>query len=207
MPNKPIPRWFLLFAIVTLAASLVLAGITATLRMKSVTLAAVTALLQTLFVVALFVERSLEVFIVAWRGPDEKARESDVRSAQRDLGALTLAGALGTPDYLTANSALAQAVKARDIYEAETRRIRLVAGLVVGVLIAVAGIRSFEMFVQLREKNITLLEHVSGVLFNTLNVLVTGGLIGGGSDVINKVLKVITEFLDKTVARLRGDIY
>jgi hypothetical protein len=205
MPGKPIPKWFVVVAVILLAAGLLLAAFTGALGMKEVTLTRVRELLQALFVVALFVERSLEVFIIAWRGPESAARVSDARSAKREVATLAAAGAIGTAPYLSAVSILAQAEKERDVFDAETKRIRLIAALVVGVLIAASGMRSFETFVQLRATNTTLVEHIAGSLFNISNVLITGGLIGGGSDLINKILKVITEFLDRTVARLRGE--
>ena len=39
---------------------------------------------------------------------------------------------------------------------------------------------------------------LQGDLLNMADILVTGGLLGGGSDGIHKLVSVITDFLDKT---------
>jgi hypothetical protein len=154
-------------------------------------------LLQTMFVVALFLERSLEVFINAWRGEGEAVAEEKLRAAKRGLAAATLAAgkplAPADPQLQTLDAAEA----AWAVYKAATKRIALCAAVVAGVLIAAAGLRSFEVFVTPRTPQGTW-DTIAGALYNILNVLITGGLLGGGSDLIHKILKILTDFLDTT---------
>jgi hypothetical protein len=196
MPQNPIPKWVWVASGVFIVGAVVLGAWAVGLTIKpDLKVPDVTKMLQTLSIIALLVERSIEVFLVAWRGEGAAVLESTVRSARREL-----ADVRNAASFATASSALTTAESARDVDAAETRSIRLVAALVVGVLIAATGVRAFEIFFTQPPT-----DAFARAVFNSLNVLVTGGLIGGGSDVINKIIKVITETMDRTVDKLRGE--
>lgn len=194
-----IPSWIWVVAGVFILGGVLLGAWVAGLTLKpDLTVAQVVTMLQTLSIIALLVERSIEVFLVAWRGEGAAELESAVRSAKRELDAVRTG--VNAASYSAVSEALTDAEKARGVYAAQTRATRLVAALAVGVLIAATGVRAFETFVQEPPTNA-----LARGVFNGLNVLVTGGLIGGGSDVINKIIKVITETMNRTVERLRGE--
>jgi hypothetical protein len=199
MAEKPVPGRDQILLGVFIVLCSVLGARAAGLTLKpDLTVADVTKLLQTLSIIALLVERSIEVFLVAWRGAAAAEKEGAVLSARRVLDDVRnqVPGAF----FDQASPTLTTAEKERDDYAARTRAIRLVAALAVGVLIAATGVRAFETFFTQPPTGA-----VARAIFNSLNVFVTGGLIGGGSDVINKIIRLITETLDKTVDRLRGE--
>src|SRR5262249_42666666 len=72
--------------IILLLASLVLASRVGDLAInKNLTVGDVTKLMTTFFVIALFVERTLEVFITAWRGQETTRRDNDAQAANQAL--------------------------------------------------------------------------------------------------------------------------
>jgi hypothetical protein len=192
-------KWLLVVTAVLLSGGVVLGVMTGALIIKSVEMQTVRALLQTMFVVALFIERSLEVFISAWRDPEAAPLKVEKDAATRDLK-LAVAANQGISG---ARTAATQAEKDLEKYKAETKRIALIAALTVGVLVSASGLRSFETFLNLRTQHHDGWERAAGALFNAVNVLITGGLLGGGSELIHKILKVITDFLDQTSGRLQ----
>jgi hypothetical protein len=188
-------------AVVLLAFGIAVGVMTGALTIKPVTAQNVRALLQTMFVVALFIERALEVFVSAWRDPGAAPLEAAAETAQE---ALKQAIASGVPSAIqAAQQALDAAEAALKVYKAETKRIALSAAIVVGVLVAAAGLRTFETFVELRASHQGSWDEIAGALFNAVNVVITGGLLGGGSDLIHKILKVITDFLQQTSKRIQ----
>lgn len=189
-------------ALVLLAFGIAVGVATGALTIKSVDMQQVRSLLQAMFVIALFIERALEVFVSAWRDPAAAPLEAAKETAQE---ALKQATASGVPAAIAAaQKNLDAADAALKVYKAETKRIAMTAAIVVGVLIAAAGMRSFETFIQLRTTHQNQWDRIAGSLFNAVNVLVTGGLLGGGSDLIHKILKVITDFLEQTSKRIKA---
>ena len=155
----------------------------------------VTKVLTTFFVLALFVERTLEVFITAWRGEETVKREDELQTVKQAL-----------PQNPT-ESAL-QGVKTKTDwlveYKCETQAIALRSGLVLGILIAAVGVRSFHTFVgPVDPSKMGSWFKLHTATFSVLDVLVSGGIIGGGSDAIHKMMNVITEFFDATTKKVK----
>src|SRR5262245_46718180 len=80
-----------------------------------------------LFLVALFIERALEVFVTAWRAPQERGMKA-MRSTE--LGKIT-------PEE-TANLLR---------YKSDTQRIAFTAGIVLGIVVSAMGIRALALFI------------------------------------------------------------
>jgi hypothetical protein len=135
-----------------------------------------------LFIVALFIERALEVIVTAWR-----AQEENVRKAMRD----TSLGAISPEEKATL-------VK----YKCETQRLALLAGITLGVVVSAVGIRALALFIY--PDQIEALIGWQRPLFTSVDVLVTGALIGGGADGLHKLVKVFTTFFDVSVARFEA---
>lgn len=163
---------------------------------KGLSVGDVTKLLTTFFVLALFVERTLEVFITAWRGQETVKRENEIQAANQALA------------QNSTDSALQEAVKTQknwlSEYKCETQAIALRSALVLGILIAAVGVRSFNIFVArpVAADPTTFWYNLQAGTFNVLDVLVSGGIIGGGSDAIHKMMNVITKFFDATAKKL-----
>jgi hypothetical protein len=136
--------------------------------------------LAPLMLASIFIERSLEVFITAWRG----GKAADL---QRDIDKATqLAG--GDPARL----GLVQAAQDKlSQYKSVTQQIALPAALILGILISALGIRGLGNFVDKssfhgQQQN----------WFTVADVLLTGSLVGGGSDVVHQVINAFTNFLN-----------
>jgi hypothetical protein len=154
------------------------------LERKPFDLAAVLRLLGTYGVLALVVERTLEVFISAWRGQVTGQLFSAVESAWRRLEA--------APHSFGLQQAAAETVSALADYRGTTQRIALHAGVVLGLLIAATGIRTLDLFVAMPADVAPLL------LYTLLDLVLTAGMIGGGSDAVHKLMSAVTGFLDAT---------
>jgi hypothetical protein len=172
--------WVLLAILLALAIPLAWGADSLQLK-QDLAVGDVTRLLTTFFVLALFVERTLEVFITAWRGEETVKRENEIQAEKQKAA---------PDDLITKANWLAE-------YKCETQAIALRTGLALGVLIAAVGVRSFEVFVAAPGAQ----DGMQAGTFKVLDVLVSGGIIGGGSDAIHKMMNVITEFFDATAKR------
>jgi hypothetical protein len=133
-----------------------------------------------LFLVALFVERALEVFMTAWRGQGEKQLKVKSRHVAAD-------GKQAADLDLT-------------LYKTDTQRIAFSAGIALGVIISAVGIRSLSLFIY--GDDIDALTGWQRSLFTAVDVLVTGAVIGGGADGLHKIVKVFLGFMDTTSANI-----
>lgn len=134
--------------------------------------------LTPLFVIALFIERALEVFVAASRGPEEHVKKA---MRKTKLGAIT-------PEEVAHLVA----------FKAETRRITLSAGIVLGIVVSAIGIRGLALFIS--PEQIAGLVGWQRPLLTGVDVLVTGAVLGGGADGIHKIVNVFTTFLDTASA-------
>ncbi|WP_189523300.1 hypothetical protein [Nostoc sp. PA-18-2419] len=86
----------------------------------------------------------------------------------------------------------------RAAYKADTRTIALWTSLVFGLLISAIGIRSIEPLVVLDLNNQTQV-----VIFRSLDALLTGGLIAGGSEGIHQIIQVFINFMEATSKQIK----
>ena len=183
---------------ILLVGGLVLASKVGSLSPKDLGVGDVTKLLTTFFVLALFVERTLEVFITAWRGGETVKRDDELQKVMKAL-------AKNETDAALQGNVKAMSERFAE-YKCETQAIALRSGLVLGILIAAVGVRSFNTFVEgpVVPNTTTIWLDIRAGTFNVLDVLVSGGIIGGGSDAIHKMMNVITEFFDATAKKVKN---
>lgn len=145
-------------------------------------------LIMPLVLVALIIERALEVLLTSWRGP---AATKIAREITR---------------LKTTEAAREQLEQARDSqvdYKSDTQRIAFLASFTLGIVISALGIRVLELFVDpdvFRE-----LLPTQKNAFNTMDVLLTGALLGGGSEALHKLVLVFTNFMDTAAKRAKGE--
>lgn len=151
------------------------------LNFKPVSGESIVDLLAPLFVIALFLERAQEVFITTWR----KAGRTDLEDRNRNLLAAEL------PD----SNAILASKQALARYKETTTRIAFLFGLSAGVLISIVGVRVLDPLTDFQS---SAAGPTQAFVFKLLDIVLTGGLIGGGSDGIHKLVSVATDFLDKT---------
>ena len=165
-------------------------------------------LLASLLVVALFVERALEVFVTTLRDPGKAELDSTIEALQRDISRLEKThvgpgkGSKQKDALGQANKALEDSQRKRNQYRFHTQRCTLYSALLLGFFISFVGIRTLETFVASE-----ILGKVPGwqaMLFHWVDVLLTGGLIAGGSEGIHKLTQVYTTYMD-TAAKVRKD--
>lgn len=146
--------------------------------------------LTPLVLAALFIERSLEVFITVWRGEKAAVLERSVQKAS---------------DLLDSDSAKVGAVRAASDalsqYRFETQQIALPIALVLGILISALGVRGLGNFADLDKLTD---RPTQRYLFNAADVLLTGALMGGGSDFMHKIITTFTDLMDATSQKAKA---
>jgi hypothetical protein len=159
----------------------------------------VTQLLLSLILVSLFWERALEVFISTWRGPTTDSLQSKVLADQNliiDLGKIPNRSS-DEDNLLTATRADLKSVNsAFTEYSSITKRYALWSSFIMGLVISLVGIRTLITLVT--PESYAALSVLQKNLFTMVDVLVTGGLIAGGSDGIHKILQTFLDLMDKT---------
>ncbi|RCJ23068.1 hypothetical protein A6S26_00430 [Nostoc sp. ATCC 43529] len=86
----------------------------------------------------------------------------------------------------------------RAAYKADTRTIALWTSLLVGLLISAIGVRSIEPLLIIDSNN-----QIQLVIFRSLDALLTGGLIAGGSEGIHQIIQVFINFMEATSQQIK----
>ena len=140
-----------------------------------------TALVQLgiLYVVALFVERSLEVLIKAWRQGGKTRLEEKARAAEESGSA-------------AAESELQE-------YRAGTQKRALLVGLTLGILVSLSGVRLLGPIFEFGDAAAAFQQAV----FQFTDIILTAGLIAGGSATIHELMALIDDFLKASRKRAK----
>jgi H+/Cl- antiporter ClcA len=170
------------FAIVAVVLVCLLSPVV--LQFKKYSAADFTQQLTPLVLIALFIERSLEVFLTVWRGGKATTLQREVEKA----AILPDTDASKVDKVNKANDDLNQ-------YQFATQQIALPLALVLGILISALGVRGLGNFADLDK----LRDYpTQRCLFNVADTLLTGALVGGGSDFMHKVITTFTDLMDAT---------
>lgn len=146
--------------------------------------------LTALLLISVFLERALEVFVAWWRDADRLKLEQEVAHAAAD--------AKTAADAAAAERLILQKQHELDAFKAQTARRSFMCGLVAGAVIALAGARALgPLLVALPAAGSPQL-----LVVTIVDVVITAGLIGGGSDGIHKLVSVITDYLDAARANV-----
>lgn len=146
--------------------------------------------LTILVIVALFLERALEVYKLSYFSPEKERLAAKVDQFQMEL--------LSLSPQTNANSEKIQAVQLR-LYSAEEslrnyinhmRQNLLKVAIGFGLLIGLVGLRSLEGAFDFPVPE-SVLEMFRFYLFRVLDLILTAGLIAGGSEGIHNVIKKI----------------
>lgn len=136
---------------------------------------------------ALFIERVLEVFLTSWRAHRTAELKKRAAFARKKSSK--------QESRLPAEDAYRQ-------YRSQTQRIAFFAGTTLGVVVAALGIRVLELSVD--PVVFKTLPHVQQRLFRTTDVLMTGAVLGGGSDALHQLVMVFTNFMGTAAKRAKG---
>lgn len=148
-------------------------------------LQAIPNVMAPLVILALFIERGVEVILAAWRAGGASQRESDMQMAM-DQGTVD--------EQWRARTDL-------DSYRADSQRLAFALAFVISLLISMMGVRAIEMLVG--QNLLAAAPAEQRTLFVRVDVLVTSLLLTGGAEGIHKVVNAFTTFLDSTQERMK----
>ena len=179
-------KWKYLIVGVALLAAYAVSKWPGAIRFGGFNTAILAQQLTPLFLVSLLIERALEVFLTTWRAPEAARLEREVDKATE--------------------SAAADPTKLSDVHEAQdkltdyksaTLQIAMPSALVLGLLTSALGIRCLGNLVDSTSMATLRGAHpLQAASFNLADVLLTGALVGGGSDVVHSFITAFTNFLN-----------
>lgn len=150
-------------------------------------------LLTPLVLVALFIERALEVFLTAWRGKGSANIALEIQSAKTRL----------SHGESEAKADLQYSEKTHTEYKSDTQRVAFLAALALGIVVSALGVRGLSLFVD--PAAFKELSTSQRTWFNAMDVFLTGALLGGGSEGLHKLVTVFTNFMDTAAKKAKGD--
>ena len=158
-------------------------------------------LLTMLFLGAMLAERALEIFVGTWRSPGATQLDLAVRTCERNLARLHT---LPQPDdaaVADATATLEEAKRQQLEYRCVTRQVALWTGLALGLLVSGVGLRALETLI---DPVLSGWSHQQSVAFRLVDVLLTGGVIAGGSEGIHRLATVFESFMATAATRAKG---
>ena len=93
----------------------------------------------------------------------------------------------------------------RTTFRIASREIALWVGLLIGIAISAAGVRTLTTF--LDPVAINALRESNGNQYNVLNIVdmtITGSMLAGGSEAINKLTKAYNSFMQATTEKAKN---
>lgn len=147
-----------------------------------------------LILIALFVERGIEVFVGLWRGAakNQKKHKIDMCMEERKRVKGNIEEEKRLQDKLN------KLTEDLGLYTTITVRIALWSGFLIGLLVSIAGVRALQ----------PLFSHPVGetqaILFHGVDILLTASLISGGSEGIHKIVNVFQRFMEETERKAKG---
>ncbi len=152
-----------------------------------------------LFVISLIMERAIEVFLSTWRGGEADLKDLEIQKLTGQLSELTDANEeTGKIDNI--RSDLESLKKERTKYRIKSRAIALWTGLICGIIVAGIGIHTLEAMVDIKK----IVYPPQLIAFKTIDIVLTGSVLAGGSEAINKLMKVYTTFMQTTADKAKG---
>ena len=171
---------------VVLILSLVFAGLSVwdfnSLEFRPITESNIAAIISTMFVVSVFMERSVEAILVPIRKPHKQTIEHEIIEIEEEI-------ANGTAQ----KSDLLSKKKELDRYRLGTAKRAYWISFTFGILISFVGVRVLSGLIELSELN--QLDGFQKQIFEFVDVLITGGVIAGGSAAIDKLGRKISDTL------------
>jgi hypothetical protein len=147
---------------------------------SDLTLQKVLAALGGIFVIVLLVERSMEIVVSIWRqAPTDQLKE--------ELSALMA-------DPAKAADATAKA-KELTKYQAETKGFSLLVGFALSIVVCSAGVGLLGEIIDITKGNKYFLRGV--------DIVLTSGLIAGGSDALHQFVRALETFFTKSKEKMQ----
>lgn len=148
--------------------------------------------LARLVLVSLFIERGTEVFVELWRGSQKDFKKHSIELVQQHLQT-------GIHDIYEQHQLQEDLrLKSEDLhqYQAITKRVALWTGFLFGLLISLAGVRALSSLFSMPATQDQM------VLFRSLDVILTAGLISGGSEGIHQIMTFYKKFIEASERKM-----
>ena len=151
-----------------------------------------------LLLLSLIVERAIEVFLSTTRGNRAQELDDQIEALTEEIQGL------GEGDDLkTKRAELTDKKKERAAYRIRSRCAAQWLGLVIGIMVAIAGVRILGNLVEPKSL-IALKDSTTGAwqvnFFILVDVLLTGAVLAGGSEAINRITKRFNNFMQPNKA-------
>ncbi len=143
-----------------------------------------------LLLISLFVERAIEVILSAWRSREADQRDLAIAHMETDMEATPPPGAAKAKDL---RAQLKTLEMERCEFRADSRHISQWLGMVIGVLVAFVGVRVLEDILDTNG-----LAGWQATVLILVDIGLTGIFLAGGSEAINKIMKVYNGFMTAT---------
>jgi hypothetical protein len=138
-------------------------------------------LLVSLFLIATFIERAVEVVIIVWRDKNKKTIENVIETERKKSEFRAKEGTR------TITQEEERAVNEYVNYKADTKSLAMPLAFAMGIIISALGIKSLQPLVDPAIfKTFTVLQKS---LFTGIDTLITGALLGGGSKGIHEIIE------------------
>jgi len=146
--------------------------------------AAATKLIASLLIITLFTERSLAAINAAAFGKQQKLYESEIRDLEIGLELDPLQQASAQAEAKTYRTKLAELA-------GQEEKVRIAVGFAFAVLISAAGVRTLSALVMID----ALADGTQKSLAHMVDIVLTAGLIAGGSNGLAELLQLIKQGL------------
>jgi hypothetical protein len=166
--------------------------------------ASVLSLLGTLFVVTLFVERAQEVILTNWRAFGSEALDLKRNGLRSRIARIEQrADPSDEHELREFQNQLAALDLEKLRYRAQTRIYALRIGIVMGVAVSLAGVRTLGALMP--EPIWAEFALAQQLIFHTLDIVITGGVIAGGSDGVHKMAELYRVTVESRSRMQRAD--
>ncbi|WP_185230313.1 hypothetical protein [Teredinibacter franksiae] len=163
------------------------------IEFKAISDSDIAAIVASMFVISVFMERSIEAILVPVRAPDRQILKQEIARLQG-------------LDSSSSNNSDIEALKEKEnefeLYRLGTAKRAYWISFVFGLLISLVGVRVLSGFVDLDTADH--LTQVQANLFTFIDVVLTGGVIAGGSAAIDKIGRKISGFYNLKSATNQG---
>lgn len=144
-------------------------------------------LLISLSLVALFIERAVEVIIIVWR---EKGKQELLNIVSIEKRKSELKAKKGIRKMTVDEE---KSVKDHENYSTETKTVAIPTAFIMGIIISALGFRALQPLVD--PAVFKTLGSVHKALFTGIDTLITGALLGGGSKGMHEIVEAFLNWV------------
>ena len=152
-----------------------------------------------LMLISAFMERTMEFFISVWRKTEKIHMVKEVENYENEISEMEVASA-SRKEKIMEMEILKRAMRE---YTGQTMRISMWISFVFGIAISAAGVRAIEPLFSIDIAALEIKNVAQYHIFFFVDILLTGGLISGGSEGIHKIAATYNNFWDATAKRAR----